>query len=82
MDVDEFHRRTVDERVRLVWEHGSFLCLRHAKRCSVMLYHMGGFFAEVWYLPQENRIDSICGFTGKACLEPYLEMIDLQGLMG
>ncbi|WP_162055975.1 hypothetical protein [Pontibacter pamirensis] len=45
------------------------------------LYHMGAFFAEVWYSHTDNRILTIRGTRGRSCLEPYLERIDLEALM-
>lgn len=47
---------------------------------SKTLYHIGGFFAEVWRPPANNRIISVRGFESKGCLDPYLNMMDLDDL--
>lgn len=81
MDFCEFNDREQDERAELVWEHGSFLCIRYERGCSLVLYHTGAFFAVVWYSPTQNRIETIRGFRSRVNLEPYLKMIDIEALM-
>lgn len=49
--------------------------------CSVLLYLMGGFFAEVWNSPEDNLIGLLHGFNSRQLLDPYLEVIDLEELM-
>ncbi|MFD3002841.1 hypothetical protein ACFS7Z_20905 [Pontibacter toksunensis] len=82
MDLSEFNYHAPHERAELVWEYGRFLCIRYKGGCSIVLYHMGDFFAEVWYSPTQNRIRLVRGFSSRANLEPYLKMIDLAWLMG
>ena len=48
-------------------------------RCSVLLYHMGSLFAQVWYSPEDNQIALVHGFERRKILEPYLEVIELEG---
>jgi hypothetical protein len=44
MDLYAFHWLPRDQRAELVWEHGRFLAIRTEMNCSVVLYHLGGFF--------------------------------------
>jgi hypothetical protein len=81
MDFYAFNCLPRDARAELVWQQGRFLAIRQEQGCSVVLYHLGGFFAEVWYSPEDNQIALVHGFSGKQFLEPYLEVIDLEGLM-
>ena len=81
MDFYNFNCLPRDERAVLVWEYGRLLAIRTEMSCSVMLYHMPDFFAEVWYSPEDNQIALVHGFDSNELLEPYLNIIDLQGLM-
>jgi hypothetical protein len=47
-----------------------------------VLYHLGGFFAEVWYSPEDNQIALVYGFESRRLLEPYLDTIDLEEELG
>ncbi|RDV13338.1 hypothetical protein DXT99_20175 [Pontibacter diazotrophicus] len=78
MDVYQFNCYPRDTRADLVWEHGRFLAIRTEMGCSVVLYHMSGFFVEVWYSPEDNQIALVHGFERRELLEPYLEVIDLE----
>lgn len=82
MDFYAFNTLPRDTRAELVWQHGRFLAIRTEMDCSVVLYHMGGFFAEVWYSLEDNQIALVYGFKSRGLLEPYLELIDLKDLMG
>ncbi len=62
-------------------EHGRFLAIRQKNNCSVVLYHMSGFFAEVWYSTEDNQVALVHGFKDKQLLESYLELIDLGELL-
>jgi hypothetical protein len=81
MDYYAFNCLPREERAELVWQHGRFLAIRSEFGCSVVLYHLYGFFAEVWYSPEDNQIALVHGFGSKQLLEPYLEVIDLEGLL-
>ncbi|MFD2247352.1 hypothetical protein [Pontibacter ruber] len=80
MDFYAFNCLPREERAELVWEHGRYLAIREEMGCSVALYHMGRFFAEVWYSPEDNQIALVHGFTSRSLLEPYLDQIDLEDL--
>lgn len=81
MDFYAFNFLPKDERATLVWQQGRFLAIRFDMGCSVVLYHMPNFFAEVWYSPEGNQIALVHGFESKKLLEPYLDIINLEELM-
>lgn len=81
MDFYAFNCLPIEDRAALVWQCGRFLAIRHKLGCSVVLYHLESFFAEVWYSPEDNQIALVHGFDSKQLLEPYLEVIDLEGLL-
>lgn len=76
-----FSHYSLDKRAELVWEHGQFLALRQEGRCSILLYHLKEFFAEVWYEQEGYEIVLVRGFDNRRMLEPYLEAVDLAGLL-
>jgi len=81
MDFYDFSRLNQDQREVLVKKQGIFLAARMSCGCSIGLYHMSTFYAEVVYLPESNEIILVRSFKNKSCLDPYLEMIDLSGIL-
>lgn len=81
MDFYAFNCLPRDARAELVWQYGRFLAIRQETGCSVVLYHMARFFAEVWYSPEDNQIALVHGFESRELLESYLNVIDLEELM-
>lgn len=70
------------QQLPLVWVEGSFLARRWEEEDAVGLYHMaGGFFAEVYYHGEDNRIVNVDSFTSSATLEDYSHGIDLRDLI-
>jgi hypothetical protein len=81
MELYDFNRESISQRAVAVWEHGTFLAIRRSRDCQLILYHMGPFFAEVWYQVEANKLEMVLGFKTKARLDPYLEQVDLSGLL-
>ena len=52
--------------------------MRSDMGCSVMLYHMSDFFAEVWPSPEDSQVAFLHGFESKKLLEPYLDITNLE----
>lgn len=82
MNLYQFNYYDLNRRAEIVWRNGSYLSVRHDGGHSVVLYHMGEFFVEVYYSPEDNQVKTVRGFKSKAYLEPYLERVSLQELMG
>lgn len=82
MDDDACNCLLREVRAELVWQQGRLLAIRSEMGCSVLLYHLGGFLAKMLYSPEDNQIALVHGFNSRQLLEPYLEVIDLEGLMG
>ena len=90
MDLDAFNQNKIKDRAQLVREQGTFLANRCMDNHLIELYHMGCFFAEVWYEPKPNKngllksflqrpaLVSVQGFTYQDSLESYLEGIHLS----
>ena len=81
MTLYDFVRLNQAEREALVWLYGTFIAVRYSSGCSVCLYFMGQFFAEVFYLPESPEVMLVRALKSKSCLDPYLEMVDLSDIM-
>lgn len=75
MDNYEFNLLPSCDQAAYTWEHGNFLACRHETSFAINLYHVDKFFIEVWYNPEEVKINKIRSFKSKNCLEPYLDEI-------
>lgn len=82
MDFYEFNYLPGSERAELVWQHGRLLTTRDHMGCTVVLYKMPEFFAEVWYSPEDNQIALVHGFNSTELLEPYIASMNLDDLFG
>ncbi|TGE29748.1 hypothetical protein [Hymenobacter metallicola] len=68
------------EQLAVIWAEGTFLATRWEEEDAVNLYHMGTFFAEVFYDPDENKMLSTRTFTSRECLLDYAVFIKLNDL--
>jgi len=62
MDITEFSTYSLKEKGKKVFLEGKFIASREYYNQRLLLYDLGSFFAEVWYLPDEikiHRIDAI-----------------------
>ena len=78
MDNYEFNLLPLKEKAQYTWEHGTHLANRQEKSFAINLYHVDKFFVEVWYCPEEICINKIRSFKSRGCLEPYLELINVE----
>lgn len=67
MNMHQFNYQSIEQRAALVWKHGRFPAIRYSQGCSVVLYHLDAFFAEVWYSPEYNQMKTVRGFKSKVC---------------
>ena len=66
-----------DEQARYIWGKGTFLMSRQLGRYNISLYHLEGFYVEIWYNKDDNTIYAITPFRDTSRLEPYLADICL-----
>jgi hypothetical protein len=78
MTLHEFNKLDKKEQSHVVWEHGVHLATRLTVLYTKALYQIEGFYAEVIYDQQENKIVRISGFHSTEELAPYLKQIDLS----
>ena len=62
---------------------GTFLCNRLGEEGDyINLYHMGDFFAELYYDAEMNVLHNCRTFRSASQLEVYADIIDLSELLG
>ena len=82
MDLYEFNLLNSNQKADLLWNQGQLLIVRDDAPYTILLYHVGKFFAEVWYDQKRNEVFNIISFKKSRRLEPYLEQVDITSLTG
>ena len=72
MTLYQFKSLSPPEQAEAVWK-GSFLEVRAYGKYSMVLYDLGGFYVEVFYAVQENKIEKFRVFKSTTPLQPYLD---------
>jgi hypothetical protein len=69
--LDEFEQHEV------LWDKGVFITHRAEAGCTLMLYQIDGFYVELTYDSDMNKIVGLRSFLNTNRLEPYLKNIHL-----
>ncbi len=78
--VEQFNALSFDEKAWHVWHHATFMIVRQNKQYRVNLYHMNGYYIQLWYHVKRNRIDKIAATYSTRVMDPYLKMIEIKEL--
>jgi len=78
--VEKFNTLNFDEQAWHVWHHATFLMVRQNSRYRVNLYHLNGFYIQLWYDVKRNRIERIAATESASVMNPYLKQIQLNDL--
>ncbi len=81
MKVREFDKYPLKEKVYLVFEHGNEIAVRKFLYFDIKLYTLFDFFAEVWYVPTNNKIEKVETLTTDEILSLYKNEFDISGLL-
>ena len=65
----------------LVLAQGTFLGERNDGPFRIMLYQLEGFYVEVHFFNLYNKVAFFSAFDTVEALEPYLETIDISGML-
>lgn len=83
-NIKDFVCLNVEEKYRILEEHGTFLIDRKKGNRKIFLYHLGNMFCEVWILElidhNERIVTDIKIFKSQDYLEPYLNYIELKNI--
>jgi hypothetical protein len=68
---------SVEQKAKIVWDHGTYLMCRCKDRYAITLHALEGHFIEIWLDAVERRVCILHSFRGTARLEPYLDKLPL-----
>jgi len=76
-----FNQLPLQAQIGLVVFEGTFLTNRYGEHGDyINLYHMGTFFAELYYDAEANHVHTCRTFNSTALLNPYLDWIEIPKL--
>ena len=81
MTVTQFNKLSTEQQQKAVLINGVFLADRKDPPMRMMLYDMGNFYVEVFFLSRYNRVAWFNGFKSTKKLEPYLQKIDITPVL-
>jgi hypothetical protein len=81
MTLKQFNSLPLEEQQMAVLTKGTFLAERRDAPLRMMLYDMGDFYVEVFFLSRYNKVAWFNGFDDIEKLEPYLAKIDVSNLL-
>lgn len=81
MTLEKFNQLPIEEQQKVVLQKGVYLAERQDAPLRMMLYDMGSFYVEVFFLSRYNKGAWFNAFDGTKKLEPYLETIDLSTIL-
>ncbi len=78
MNPQEFDTLSINDKADLVWEQGEFIADRYYYNQILGLWAMKGFYVEMFYSQDENRITKIERVTDEKVLERYIDEMDID----
>lgn len=81
MKDSDFANYPLKEKVYLVFEHGNEIASRQFLYFNIKLYALFGFFAEVWYVPNNNKIEKVDAISVDEILNLYKKEFDISELL-
>jgi hypothetical protein len=81
MTLAQFNKLKTDEQQKAVLVQGVFLAERKDLPLRMMLYDMGNFYVEIFFLSRYNKVAWFNGFKSTKKLEPYLQKIDISPVL-
>ena len=81
MTLAQFNKLSTQEQQKAVLVHGVFLAERKDPPLRMMLYDMGNFYVEVFFLSRFNKVAWFNAFQHTKKLEPYLQKIDVSSIL-
>ena len=81
MTLTQFNKLPIEEQQKSVLINGAFIAERKDPPLRMMLYDMGNFYVEVFFLSRYNKVAWFNGFKSTKKLEPYLQKIDITSVL-
>jgi hypothetical protein len=81
MVLDVFNTLPKKAQQELLLAEGTFLAERADGPFRIMLYQLDSFYVEVHFFNLYNKVAFFSAFDSVEALEPYLEAIDVSGML-
>lgn len=81
MTLYEFKLLGLNDQAQSTWDNGVLIAFREEAGLHMILYSIENFYVEIQYHTNENEIIAIKSFISDEPLTPYLDKIDLNGLL-
>jgi len=82
MTLYEFGILDESARVDLVYLEGAYIGKRKDGDCTLVLYQVQSFYVEICYRKYRHHILRIRAFASTFLLDPYLEGMAIENLVG
>ena len=80
MTIYKFNQLDVVNKVDALIHHSVLIDKRTDQRYRILLYQLDGFYVEVYYDIEYNKISKIKSFSSTSLLKPYLSKIDISSI--
>lgn len=77
----EYRRLPLEQKARLVWEHGTYLLCRCEGQYAITLHAMENYFIEIWLDAVNHRLHKVSRLRHSYHIEPFLAKISLSDLL-
>jgi hypothetical protein len=81
MQVHQFERLDINSQLCLAWKKGVHIGYRSEGKYYMSLYRLDNFYVEVHYHTCYDGIARIKTFVCEEQLQPYLDQVDLNGIL-
>ena len=81
MTIYQYHQLEEKNQLDTVEQSGVLIAERDLPFCRVKLYQVENFYVEIYHHTHFNVVVNINSFTNTDCLNPYLEQINIEGLV-
>ena len=81
MVLNHFNALPKKAQQEVLLAQGTFLSERADGPFRIMLYQLDGFYVEVHFFNLYNKVAFFSAFDTLEALEPYLEAIDVSGVL-
>lgn len=82
MQIHLFENFDQDSKARITWKNGVHIGYRSEGKSYMSLYRLGNFYVEIQYHTCYDGIASIRTFICEDQLQPYLDQIDINAVLG
>ncbi|HEX2532312.1 MAG TPA: hypothetical protein VHK69_01175 [Chitinophagaceae bacterium] len=81
MKMCAFKQLCQEEQLELLFHSGVFIGNRNTSLYKIMLCQLEGFYVEIVYSIVSRNVEEIRSFEETDRLKPYLDRIDISGLV-